>query len=65
MAKRPAKKASKPKSATADIKQFSKDEELQAYRAMLLIRRSVVHRNSARVRDDIGWLTTVLRRSRR
>ncbi|MGI9462619.1 MAG: pyruvate dehydrogenase (acetyl-transferring) E1 component subunit alpha [Aestuariivirgaceae bacterium] len=39
MAKRPAKKASKPKPATADIKQFSKDEELRAYRAMLLIRR--------------------------
>ncbi len=39
MAKRPAKKASKPKSAKSDIAQFSKEEELQAYRAMLLIRR--------------------------
>ena len=39
MAKRPAKKASKPKSAKSDIAQFSKEEELQAYRDMLLIRR--------------------------
>ncbi|NNE24754.1 MAG: pyruvate dehydrogenase (acetyl-transferring) E1 component subunit alpha [Rhizobiales bacterium] len=47
MAKSPAKKSSKPKpakkpdekSATSDIVEFSKDQELTAYRGMLLIRR--------------------------
>ena len=47
MAKSPAKKTSKPKSAKksvktetdSDIVEFSKEQELQAYRAMLLIRR--------------------------
>ncbi len=39
MAKRPAKKASKPKSGKTEAPAFSRDDELAAYRAMLLIRR--------------------------
>ena len=39
MAKKPAKKSAKSASASADIAEFTKDEDLSAYRDMLLIRR--------------------------
>ena len=39
MGKRPAKKAAKSAAGKSDIAEFTKDEELHAYRMMLLIRR--------------------------
>ena len=39
MAKKPAKKSAKSTAADSDVAEFSKDEELRAYRDMLLIRR--------------------------